>query len=1120
MRQNYDFGFFQETLISDQKSIASLSARWPGKCFWSPAIGKQGGVLVLINDRCDCEVLSWKRDSSGRLISLLVGFNHSKINLLCIYAPTNLAERREFFSGLHEFFIPADDLLLGGDFNCYDSTLDKLGGNININNEFQELKSTFRLVDVWRRSHPATREFTWFNSDFSIASRLDKFYLSSNVAKLFLSSSITPCYSDHDYVNLHLDFSLLSPRGPGIWNFNNSLLDDPAFCDYISSRITDLSSSINCFESLLLWWDFFKESIKSDCISFASKKRAELSHEVVLTNRLINCKQSLVQGDSSICPEIISLEAQLAALTRAEIEGVKMRSRIRWLEEGEKPTRFFFKLEQERAEKHRVSAVYDCDGNEVTSRTDLENAHVNFYRRLFACEEVDPVCQQHLFSQVDLKLSSEESASCEGPASLEELTTAVKSLTLNKSPGPDGLSLEFYLCFWNILGPLLCRLFKQCLLSESLPESLRTSVTRLLFKKRGDVKDLKNWRPISLLNVDYKILSKVITLRLSRVMESIVHPDQTCSVPGRSITSNVIMLRDVLDYINRTNESGILVSLDQEKAFDRVNHSFLLKLLSHLGFGACFIKWVSTLYNGANMKIILNGYLTEKIEIRRGVRQGDPLSPLLYVLCVEVLASLIRTSSFITGFLLPGAKGLHFRVRQYADDTTTFVKNIPSLIQLFNIISLYEKGSGAKLNRSKTEAMWLGAWKSREDQPLGLCWVQKMKILGVWFGVVPVEEDNWLPRINKLEKSINLWKSRSLSLIGKSLVINIIGLSKFYYLARVLTLPEWVIRKINHIIWPFLWGSKIETVARSSLSCNVLEGGLGIVNLPLKCDSLRVSALFTTIGNPEDKSYFLCKYFVGWHLARFDPKWLSLRDNSSPSSFEPTPFYSSCLSVMSRFDVINTPPSCKAIYCALNKLSSPPSLHRAWVPYLGPRFPIRDYWAKVRDSFCDNRLNDLFWLIALRGVKIRDSLYKWGYIPSYKCAVCDRRETTDHCFLNCSRVKKVWTHFRPILSALLDFDFLVNVCTVFFFCFNTDAKKARIASFVIKNVTYAVWTFRNKSTFHNGREDASVLIKYALHSIKGRVKLDFYRLPREKFLRVWSDPSFCLVRNDTLFFCF
>ena len=259
IRKSYGFGFFQETLISDQKSIASLSSRWGGKSFWSPAIGKQGGVLVLINDRFDCEVLSWKRDSSGRLVSLLIAVDRSKFNLVCVYAPTNLTERREFFSELHEFFIPAEGLVLGGDFNCYDSTLDKLNGNVNINNEFKDLKSTFHLVDDWRKSHPGVREFTWFNSDYSIASRLDKFYLSSNIANLFLSSSIIPCcYSDHDYVDLHLDFFLFSPRGPGIWKLNNSLLDDSDFCDYIRSRIVDLSSSISCFQSISFWWDFFR----------------------------------------------------------------------------------------------------------------------------------------------------------------------------------------------------------------------------------------------------------------------------------------------------------------------------------------------------------------------------------------------------------------------------------------------------------------------------------------------------------------------------------------------------------------------------------------------------------------------------------------------------------------------------------------------------------------------------------------------------------------------------------------------------------------------------------------------------------------------------------------------
>ena len=349
-----------------------------------------------------------------------------------------------------------------------------------------------------------------------------------------------------------------------------------------------------------------------------------------MTNHLILCKQRLVRGDTSASAEIIALETRLFALFSFKIEGVKTRSRARWIEEGEKPTRYFFRLEQERIEKNRVISMYDSNGNEVTSRADLDRVHVEFYTQLFSEEPVDMTCQQHLFFQLNTKLTPAESSSCDGPISLQELTESVKTLSLNKSPGTDGFTLEFYLKFWHLLAPLLCRLYNFCFTDQCLPASLQTSVTRLIFKKCGDVKDLKNGRPISLFNTDYKILSKVITLRLSRVLGGLVDPDQTCSVPGRSITSNVTLLGDVLDYIERTNESGILVSLDQEKAFDRVNHSFLFRLLEHLGFGPSFIKWVHTLYTGANMRIILNGYLSGKIELKRGVRQGDPLSPFMF----------------------------------------------------------------------------------------------------------------------------------------------------------------------------------------------------------------------------------------------------------------------------------------------------------------------------------------------------------------------------------------------------------------------------------------------------------------------------------------------------------
>ena len=242
------------------------------------------------------------------------------------------------------------------------------------------------------------------------------------------------------------------------------------------------------------------------------------------------------------------------------------------------------------------------------------------------------------------------------------------------------------------------------------------------------------------------------------------HSDQTCSVPGRSISSNLFLLSDMLDYIEPTNEPGILISLDQEKAFDRVNRSFLMYLLCHFGFGPSFCNWISTLYNGAYMRILVNDFLSGSVLLQQGVRQGDALSPMLYIMCVEVLACKIRSSSHIEGFLLPGAGGVQFRLWQCADDTTVFVKTMSSLYALFETITLYEKGTAARLNLFKMEAMCLGAWKSCRDEPLGLTWVKKMKILGVFFATVSVDQDNWEPRLSKLDKSP--WKARSLSYIA------------------------------------------------------------------------------------------------------------------------------------------------------------------------------------------------------------------------------------------------------------------------------------------------------------------------------------------------------------------
>ena len=177
LRSTTDVFCLQETQISDAKVFQDFSDAWRGPCFWSPAIGKQAGVLTCIKESSLSPVNTWKRDTSGRTISLLLDLDGCIINLLNLYAPTNLTERKVFFETLHEYFLPSDSHVIAGDFNCYKSQLDKSGGNYVPVTYLSDLRSAFSLCDAWCRLHLRLRQCTWFNSDFSIGSRLDKFFV-------------------------------------------------------------------------------------------------------------------------------------------------------------------------------------------------------------------------------------------------------------------------------------------------------------------------------------------------------------------------------------------------------------------------------------------------------------------------------------------------------------------------------------------------------------------------------------------------------------------------------------------------------------------------------------------------------------------------------------------------------------------------------------------------------------------------------------------------------------------------------------------------------------------------------------------------------------------------------
>ena len=174
------------------------------------------------------------------------------------------------------------------------------------------------------------------------------------------------------------------------------------------------------------------------------------------------------------------------------------------------------------------------------------------------------------------------------------------------------------------------------------------------FTEKGDRLDPRNWRPITLLNVDYKLAARVIAGRLLRVIYLVVDKDQTCGVPGRFIGENVALLCDVVEYASSSGTPVAILSLDQEKAFDRVDWGFMRATLATMGFGPSFISWVDLFYFRVQSAVNVNGYLSSFFDLSRGVRQGCPLSPLLYVLVSEVLAANIRCNPRIAGLCLPG----------------------------------------------------------------------------------------------------------------------------------------------------------------------------------------------------------------------------------------------------------------------------------------------------------------------------------------------------------------------------------------------------------------------------------------------------------------------------------
>ena len=325
-----------------------------------------------------------------------------------------------------------------------------------------------------------------------------------------------------------------------------------------------------------------------------------------------------------------------------------MRAKTDFVEYNEKNTKYFSALEKRHAEMKTISRLNEND-NIITDQRQMLTTTQLFYSNLYAKKEQDPTNYDLFFENLEAKLKEDEKELCEGNLTEYECANALKDMQNNKSPGSDGITTEFYKIFWNDIKRYLLKSLNYAYTEGEISELQKQSLITLLPKPEKDTTLLKNWRPISLLNIDYKIASKAIANRIKTVLPKIISESQTGFMKGRYIGENKRLLEEILDHVEDSNNPCLLFFSDFEKAFDSVDHNYLLSTLEHFNFGDSLRKWINVCYKNITSSVSNNGFLTDFFKIDRGVRQGCPLSQYLFILAIEPLSQTITNHPTIKG---------------------------------------------------------------------------------------------------------------------------------------------------------------------------------------------------------------------------------------------------------------------------------------------------------------------------------------------------------------------------------------------------------------------------------------------------------------------------------------
>ena len=808
------------------------------------------GIILLISR--EYEVITQVEALPGRIFNVRLKKQDKPLNLTVFYGPQwgkmkkeEIAHTIQIFEGLHD---PHDNNVLIGDFNFVEYDIDK-GKNMSSKDHIIEpLWSQFSaknaIVDPFRVQCPNKRIFSF--SSVQGKSRGDRLYTNEdNFSRIKKFRYITtPFQTAHKIMAFEMQND--QQRGPGTWKMNSSVINDRKYKSEIENIFEELNEID--IEDPVDWWDFFITVVQGTTIAY-TKQKARVKN--ALKNFLLATIADLEEQeelDSAKLRTLMYYKQRLDDILQDQIKGHQIRTKGQPTYELNEPDISTYSKFEKRYQAQ--SAIYQLadDNEKIHSDNDkLLEITEKYYRKLFTSTRTDRRKQNKLLKNIVGKISTTDKTKLDAHLSLDELEKAIMALNNGKSPGPDGISAEFYKAFWYLIKEKYLAYINAAKI-HGFHDYRNESATTIIYKRKGEVFKLEYYRPIALINVDIKIFTKALSNRLRPILPSIIHHSQT-AVDGRRIDYTVHLIRDLIDLINRDDSEGALIFLDQEKAFDRVEHEFLFKTMQAFGFGDGFIDCIRILYSNATTKIKINGHLTNAILLTRGLRQGCPLSPSLYVLIIEIFALQLRTNPNIVGFKVGGEKIVSMH---YADDATIVIKQNQCFKEVIKEIQDFEVASGAKVNVQKTKGLWLGNWRHRTDSPLDFTWTNKnVKTLGIYFGNEDPGTSTFADITPNVRRSMNYWKQFHLCKFAKSRVIEIFHASRLWYASKFYPIPDSVKKDLQKSFKDYLNfpRQKNPTVSEAEMKKLRIHGGVKLIDIDVKVQTSRAMWLLDLLHN-------------------------------------------------------------------------------------------------------------------------------------------------------------------------------------------------------------------------------------------------------------------------------